>query len=208
MEKKLLIESGGVLRFGTPLKEEEGGDGSAKWSAPVWRLGVMNLNGRTYPLELAQRIVEESPVTVAYDGHNVDMQTGEEYGIAKAVCSNPRIEGNELWVDIDFVDKDYEALLKSLMDRGVSIGVSSVGWGDMDKDGVVIAESYELVRFLDFVLSPAGEVYAKIGEKAGRTKPGRSVKTVVKTEADEAVAERRSRVAAGLAEIFTRSYAG
>ena len=202
MEKKLLVEAGGVLTRSV-LSEKEGEGG--KWTATVWHLGERNLNGRTYPRELGERICRDNPTTMAYDGHDVDWCTGQEYGIAKAVCSNPRIEGNDLKVDIEFVDEDYERLLEKLSEKGVSIGVSSVGYGDVDPtDGVVRAESYVLVRFLDFVTMPAGEVYANMGEKAREARRKRSEEAVAKTEADKAMAERRQKVAEGLANLFVR----
>ena len=205
MEKKLLIESGGYLSKPAAMKESEV-DGKAKWSAPVWKIGEMNLNGRIYSMPLAQRIVSENQTTLAYDGHDVNWVTGEEYGIAKAVCSNPRIEDMQLVVDIDFVDEKYEQLLLTLMEKGIQIGVSSVGWGEQDPvSGIIIPESYELLRFLDFVVCPAGEVYVKMGEKARNQRQRRSEETVVKSEADEAMAERRSRVAEGLANLMIRS---
>ena len=203
MEKMLLIESGGVLHKPV-LKEEAGGSGS-KWTASVWKLGEMNLNGRIYSRPLAERIVAEAKSTLAYDGHDVNWITGEEYGIAKAVCSNPRIEGNELRVDIEFVDTEYEKLLELLSSKGVAIGVSSVGYGELDPmSNVIVPETYELVRYLDFVTMPAGEVYATMGEKARPTRQRRSAETVVKTEADEAMAERRSKVARDLASLLIR----
>ena len=206
MQKKLLIESWGLcIKRPTELKEEEGGGGTTKWSAPVWRLDVENLNGRIYTRALAQKICDQNPVTVAYDGHDAAYCTGEEYGITKAVCSNPRIEGNELWVDIDFVDEQYEALVTRLADRGVPIGVSSVGWGDIDPaTGAVKTESYELIRFLDFVTTPAGEVYARMKNEEGRKRQkGRSHEAVAEREADVAMATRRSKVAKDFADIFS-----
>ena len=204
MSKKLLIESGGYLSKPMVMSESEG-EGKGKWSAPVWKIGEMNLNGRIYSMPLAQRIAAEQKSTMAYDGHDVNWISGEEYGIAKAVCSNPRVEDNQLWVDIEFVDEVYEKRLLSLMEKGIQIGVSSVGYGEQDPvSGIIIPESYELVRYLDFVTMPAGEVYARIGEKARNQRQRRSEETVVKTEADKAMAERRSKVAEGLAKLIVR----
>ena len=203
MEKMLLIESCGVLH--KPVLKEETGGSDGKWTASVWKLGEMNLNGRIYSRPLAERIVAEAKSTLAYDGHDVNWITGEEYGIAKAVCSNPRIEGNELRVDIEFVDSEYEKRLELLSSKGVAIGVSSVGYGELDPmSNVIVPETYELVRYLDFVTMPAGEVYATMGEKARPTRQRRSAETVVKTEADEAMAERRSKVARDLASLLIR----
>ena len=204
MERKLLIESGGYLKKTAVMKESEG-ESKAKWSAPVWKLGEMNLNGRIYSLPLAERLVAEGRSTLSYDGHDVNWVSGEEYGIAKAVCSNPRIEEMQLVVDIEFVDKAYESLLVELMEKDIQIGVSSVGYGEQDPvSGIIIPESYELVRYLDFVTMPAGEVYMKMGEKARTQRQRRSVETVVKTGADEAMAERRSKVAKDLAKFLIR----
>ena len=199
MKKKLMIESGGVLHKPAGLKEK---DGSGKWSASIWKLDERNLNGRIYGTELAKRIVAENKVTVAYDGHDVDWRTGEEYGITKAVASNPRIENGELRVDIDFVDEAYEALLAKLVDKGVAIGVSSVGYGEEDEVGHVNPASYELVRYFDFVTCPAGEVYATMESKAKRKQSEGSEETVVESEASKAMARKRQKVAEGFAELI------
>lgn len=158
MERKLIIETGGELHM--PQKAESTGEG--RWTASVWKLDKKNLNGRTYSTALAQRLVKEDARTLAYDGHEAQYASGGEYAIAKAVCSHPRIEDGELRVDIDFVDEAYERMLQSLMAKGIAIGVSSVGYGCEDEDGHIEEESYELVRYLDFVTCPAGEVYARM----------------------------------------------
>lgn len=202
MARKLIVESGGYLI--SPKKKTESAGSESKWSASVWKLGKKNLNGRTYTKELAERICKEGKSTVAYDGHMEDMMTGREYGIAKAVCSNPHIEGNEMRVDIDFIDKEYEGKLLTIMSMGVPIGVSSVGYGEEDEDGVIDAESYEVVRYLDFVTMPAGEVYATLGEKRDAKDPehftGRAL-----PKAEKSTDVRRRKVAEDLAELMTRS---
>lgn len=153
MEK--LIESGVLVH--APLQESEG---TGKWVADIWRLGERNLNGRTYTKEVAEKVIKEKPSTVAYDGHFADAVSGNEYGIAKAICKNPRIESNILKVDIEFVDDDFERKIERIAGAGVPVGVSSVGFGEVDEKGNIIPETYSLVRYLDFVTSPAGEVYA------------------------------------------------
>ena len=153
MEK--LIESCMIAKL--PLQESEA---KGKWVADVWKLGERNLNGRTYTREVAEKVIKEKPSTIAYDGHWADCVSGNEYGIAKAVCKNPRIEGNLLRVDIEFIDEEFEEKLNKIAAAGVPIGVSSVGFGEVDEKGVIIPATYSLVRYLDFVTMPAGEVYA------------------------------------------------
>ena len=164
MARKLLNEDVEIVALRrlpeARLTEEKGSIGA--WEAPVWRLGVLNLNGRIYPVSLAQRIVAENKITVAYDGHNGD-RLGE-YGPVKAVIKNPRIQDGLMYVEIFVVDPAYEEKLKAISDLGVSIGVSSVGWGETDANGLISTPTYELVRYLDFVTSPAGQVYATAKE--------------------------------------------
>lgn len=201
MELKLIREDGVLHR--PVLREEDGGQGNGKWTASVWKLDQRNLNGRTYPTALGKRIVSEGKATMAYDGHDADYRTGGEYSIARAVCDNPRIESGELVVDINFVDADYEELLVRLMDMGVQIGVSSVGYGIEDEHGVVDTGSYVLVRYLDFVTAPAGEVYARrenasnggSDSRGGGAPPDGRLK---------AAAERRRKVAQEMISILSK----
>lgn len=164
MSKTLFRDSVGVVPFKrlpeTKLTEQKGSVGA--WEAPVWNLGRLNLNGRVYPVELGKRIAAEGKVLVSYDGHDGD-RFGD-YGPVKAVTKNPRVEGaageEQLVVEIYVIDEAYQKQLEKISDLGVGIGVSSVGYGETDKDGVVNSHTYEIVRYLDFVTTPAGEVYA------------------------------------------------
>jgi len=147
-----------IRRLGEERLAEQSGSVSA-WSAPIWNIGKLNLNGRVYTDDLAKRLVSENRATLAYDSHRHEW--GEAYLAAVAVTRNPRIEDGQLWVDIFFVDKAYSDKLSAIQKAGVSIGVSSVGYGETDNDGVVNAGTYELVRYLDFVTDPANETYAE-----------------------------------------------
>ena len=162
-EENLLIESG-TLKVLRTMQESEGNPESDVWTAEVWRLDEVNLNGRVYGTELAQRIVKEGIKTMAYDGHEADWQTGHDFAPAIAYCDNPRIENKCLVVDIHFLESQRENAsvknIRELYKAGLPIGVSSVGYGSMDENGV-IQEDYEIVRYLDFVAMPAGLVYAK-----------------------------------------------
>lgn len=147
-----------TLYLNAPVLQEA--EGKRRWTADVWKLDEINANGRIYSTALAQRICAEAKKTLARDGHDSDWKKGEEYEGTKAICGNPRIEDRKLVVDIDFIDEEYEKMLATIASKGVPIGVSSVGWGEVDESGLVIPETYEMVRFLDFVTCPAGDVYA------------------------------------------------
>lgn len=153
------------------FSEADGDSGTVrKWSADIWKLGVENLNGRIYPKELGERLVKEQPITIANDGHWYDLISGKEYGCSKAVVKNLRIESDVLKADIIFLKSEerYEEKLLELIENGIEIGVSSVGYGEYLPDGKTInPDTYEVVRLLDFVTSPAGEVYATISQDDG-----------------------------------------
>lgn len=153
------------------LSEADGDMGTVrKWTADIWKLGVENLNGRIYPKELGERLVKEQPITPANDGHWYALISGKEYGCAKAVVKNLRIESDVLKADIIFLksEEKYEEKLLELIENGIEIGVSSVGYGEYLPDGKTInPDTYEVVRLLDFVTSPAGEVYANISQDDG-----------------------------------------
>ncbi len=202
-KKQLLIESCGVLH--KPLLKEDVDPDEKKWTATIWRLDEVNLNGHMYSRALAEKLIAEKHVTVAYDGHDTNWITGEEYGIARAVCSNARIEGNELRVDIDFVDLDYKELLERLVEKGVAIGVSSVGFGDVNPTtGEINPDTYSLVRFLDFVTMPAGNVYARMEERKRFRGLVNTSESLDEEECTEAMAERREKVAEGLLNYLRR----
>ena len=166
------------------------------WTAPVWQLDKLNLNGRLYSTKLAQRIVAEAAKTGVCDGHYPSEHA--EYDNFKAIAKNPRIEGGQLWVDIYFVDKEYQNKIASLAENGLAIGVSSVGYGETDVDGVVNADTYRLVRYLDFVTSPAGEVYAKPAqentEKEATNESTTESGASTETSEDAAAAARKAKV--------------
>ena len=161
------------------LSEADGDMGTVrKWTADIWKLGVQNLNGRIYPKELGERLVKEQPITTANDGHWYDLMSGKEYGCAKAVVKNLRIESDVLKADIIFrkSEERYEEKLAELIESGIEIGVSSVGYGEYLPDGKTInPDTYEVVRLLDFVTSPAGEVYANISQDDGDGNDGTGV---------------------------------
>lgn len=194
--KEMLVE-----HFYIPqIKNMEESSGDGKWKAPIWNLDKLNLNGRIYPRELAERICAEQLCTIANDGHEKDWKTGSEYGEAVAICKNPRIEGNQLWVDIEFIDEEYRKKIEIIKSNGVRIGVSSVGYGECDSDGRVIPETYELVRYLDFVLNPAGCVFATNQEESQKHDDKR--KEEMSSSFAEAMAERKRVLSGRLSKLY------
>lgn len=155
--KKLIETTFGSLKQ-SEIKEGQESEANV-WTASIWKLDKINLNGRVYPTTLAQRLINENKATPVCDGHEPDYHS--EFINYRAVAKEPKIIDGELVVTIKVIDEKYNELLLRLLKEGIGIGVSSVGYGSCDRDGVIDDKSYELVRYCDFVTSPAGEVYAE-----------------------------------------------
>lgn len=193
-KENLLVESG-ILKVVKALEESQGNPESEVWTSEVWRLDEVNLNGRVYTTELAEKIVKEGAKTMAYDGHDADWLVGHDYEPAVAYCDNPRIENKCLVVDIHFLESQKDSAsvknIRELYKAGIPIGVSSVGYGTINDDGIVQMD-YELIRYLDFVSTPAGLVYAapkKESETDPEPKPQPASGESVDKPAHPAVAE-------------------
>lgn len=137
--------------------EQENIDFTGGYLVPIWILGVENLNGRTYPRELAERIISLNKITYALDGHPED-EINLKVEDIKAVGKNPVIEENILYVECFFVDEEFQKKIENLLKYNSKIGLSSVGYGELD-NGKIVPETYELIRYFDFVFNPSYGVY-------------------------------------------------
>lgn len=164
-----------------PLLEAEGSEEESRFMVPVWVLDIENANGRTYTSALAERLVGDAPTTYALDGHPdwdvIDIKIGE----VVAVGLNPEIRDGVLWAEARFTSPEFKAVVEAILEAGGHIGVSSVGYGWTDEDGVIIAEEFTLERYFDFVDNPANQIRI--------TKETTSEEVEEETEVEEATAE-------------------
>lgn len=150
------LSEGRVLKESDSLTENEI-KLSSGYNVPIWVLDVENLNGRTYPRELGERIVKENKVTYVLDGHPVDddWTVKDIVGIAK----NPSINENVLFVDLYIVDDSVQNKISEMVHLDSFVGLSSAGLGTIEDDGMITTENYELQRYCDLVIEPAYGVY-------------------------------------------------
>lgn len=123
---------------------------------PVWRLDQKNLNGRIYGRDLAEKVIANNLATVCLADHP------KEEGSVKdimAVAKNPRIMGDIMYAECYFVDDDFAKKVNRIVELGSAVGVSSSAFGDVDAQGRVMAEGFELERYFDFVLNPSYQVF-------------------------------------------------
>jgi len=151
-EKKLALnESNHIVEYNGKRYEARGAI-----LVPVWRLDQKNLNGRIYGRDLAEKVIENNLATVCLADHP------KEEGSVKdimAVAKNPRIMGDIMYAECYFVDDDFAKKVNRIVELGSAVGVSSSAFGDVDAQGRVMAEGFELERYFDFVLNPSYQVF-------------------------------------------------
>ena len=136
------------------------------YEVPIWVLDSENMNGRTYTQKLGERIIQEAKKTFAMKDHPKDegsvdkiVAVVENPHIVEANHSNNTSKDTLLCVNAFFVDDDFERKVEKILDRGMGLGVSSVGYGEVLKNGKIDEDSYELERYFDFVVDPSYQVY-------------------------------------------------
>lgn len=148
-------------------------DVSAAFEVPIWRIGQENLNKRTYGNKVAEKVVRESKVTMALGDHPDD--EGSVWNIV-AVAKNPKIRDGILWAEAYFVDDAMAKKVDKIVEYGGEIGLSSSAYGDVDDDGNVLEEGFEIERYFDLVLEPSYQVY--IGKESTRIAPNSHTESV------------------------------
>jgi len=123
---------------------------------PVWKLDKENLNGRVYPYAIGQKVVDDNLTTVNLKDHPED--EGSVDNII-AISNNPHIRDGILYVDSYYVDEEFAKKMSNILKLKGQLGVSSSVFADMDDDGYIKIDGFELERYWDQVLNPSYQVY-------------------------------------------------
>lgn len=162
LQESFKVDKNNIKRL--PLTESESiieKDGTTykcrgAYEIPVWKLDQKNLNERVYPSKLAEKLMQESPVTTGLANHP---ENEADVRDTFAVEKNPHIKEGILYVDAYFVGDNGE-LAKEIIEAGGQIGLSSSAFGEVDDKGNVMVEGFELERYADWVQNPSYQVYA------------------------------------------------
>ena len=123
-------------------------------------------NGRKYPIELWRNVMASEDFEEGMETHTLFSETDHpleriDTSIKEvcAVLTNMEIRENEgvLWVEFDILDTPQGRILKSLIDYGCKIGVSSRGLGDeIERNGetIIDPDTYSYYGH-DMVVQPA-----------------------------------------------------
>ncbi len=120
-----------------------------KFRFKIWDSNF-NANGRNYK-KVIEKTLRDKKVTLGFANH-----PDGENDVTKtfAVEKNPLKSGDWLCVDCYLVGEQGK-LVRQILEAGGTIGVSSSAWGDLDDDGYVLSEGFELERYCDWVDDPS-----------------------------------------------------
>jgi len=159
------------------------------YEIPVWRLDQKNLNERIYSSKLAEKLMKESAVTLGLANHPKD-----EADVLNtfAVEKNPHVREGIMYVDAYLVGKNGE-LANEILEAGGQIGLSSSAYGDVDDNGTVLEEGFEIERYADWVDQPSYQVFAS---KESKKEEKEEDKESAEKKVEEKVEEKKEKAMA------------
>lgn len=121
----------------------------------------LNRNGRIYPRELWQNVINSDYVQELLASKTLFGETDHpaerlEMSLQEVshCISDIKLDGDNVIATIDILDTPNGNLISRLLDYGSKIGVSSRGAGDVGSDNVVDPDTYTFVGF-DLVARPS-----------------------------------------------------
>jgi len=188
-EEILFIDSCQNSGFTMNLNESLSDKGLTKFRGKFQEAEAINKNKRMYPFGVLDENVKKLQECVKNRGliGELDHPTDSIIHFEKAshVITKLWWDGNVMMGEGEILNTPHGKILKSLLNDGVRIGISSrgVGNGKVDENGIlVIGESYKLITF-DAVADPS--TFAAYQEKVPSKKEG----SVVSVENSSAVEE-------------------
>lgn len=174
MSDRLLIDCCTAGHFHLDLNESTSEKGLTRFRGKFQEADAVNKNKRLYPFRVLDENVKKLNECVKARGliGELDHPTDSIIHFEKAshVITKLWWEDNSLMGEGEILNTPHGRILKSLINDGVRIGISSrgVGNGQDDENGIlVIGESYKLITF-DAVADPS--TFAAFQEKVASGK--------------------------------------
>ena len=124
------------------------------------KANTLNQNGRVYPMEILQREVRNYQKFIAENRALGELDHPDssvvELKNASHIVREAYMEGDICYGSVEILDTPSGKILKSLVDSGVTLGISSRGVGSTRKEGdyQVVQDDFQLICW-DFVTEPS-----------------------------------------------------
>ncbi len=135
-------------------------DGKIILKGIIQRANTLNQNGRIYPHSILQRevmnyqkLIQENRAMGECD--HPDSSVVELKNVSHVVKA-ARMEGDNVYGEIEILDTPSGKIIQSLIESGVTLGISSRGVGSTQKKGdtQIVQEDFQLICF-DMVSEPS-----------------------------------------------------
>ena len=124
------------------------------------KANTLNQNGRVYPMEILQREVRNYQKFIAENRALGELDHPDssvvELKNASHIVREAYMDGDICYGSVEILDTPAGKILKSLVDSGVTLGISSRGVGSTRKEGdyQVVQDDFQLICW-DFVTEPS-----------------------------------------------------
>ena len=144
----------------TTLKEAAENNGKYIMRGILQKANTLNQNGRVYPTEILQREVRNYQKFIAENRALGELDHPDssvvELKNASHIVREAYMDGDICYGSVEILDTPSGKILKSLVDSGVTLGISSRGVGSTRKEGdyQVVQDDFQLICW-DFVTEPS-----------------------------------------------------
>jgi hypothetical protein len=142
------------------LQERAKGDGKYIMRGILQKANTLNQNGRIYPLEILDREVRNYQKFIAENRALGELDHPDssvvELKNASHIVREAYMEGDVCYGTVEILDTPSGKILQSLIDTGVTLGISSRGVGSTRREGdnQVVQDDFQLICW-DFVSEPS-----------------------------------------------------
>ena len=142
------------------LNEASSNGGKYIMRGILQKANTLNQNGRVYPLDILDREVRNYQKFIAENRALGELDHPDssvvELKNASHIVREAYMQGDICYGSVEILDTPSGKILKSLVDSGVTLGISSRGVGSTRKEGdyQVVQDDFQLICW-DFVTEPS-----------------------------------------------------
>ena len=142
------------------LKESVDNGGRYIMRGILQKANTLNQNGRVYPMDILEREVRNYQKFIAENRALGELDHPDssvvELKNASHIVREAYMQGDICYGSVEILDTPAGKILKSLVDSGVTLGISSRGVGSTRKEGdyQVVQDDFQLICW-DFVTEPS-----------------------------------------------------
>ena len=142
------------------LKERSNNGGKIVMRGVLQKANTLNQNGRVYPIEILEREVRNYQKFIAERRALGELDHPDssvvELKNASHIVTEAYMEGDICYGAVEILDTPSGQILKSLVESGVTLGISSRGVGSTRREGdnQVVQDDFQLICW-DFVSEPS-----------------------------------------------------